>query len=62
METFKKFHEKKIKINPVEERLLTKFFNLKNTYLSFLDSNDDNDENGTSNEKYLIVNAAYKPW
>ena len=64
MKTLRKFHEIKMNKNKnneeeeiERERLLSKFFNLKNTYLSFIDSNEDNDENGTNNEKYLIVNA-----
>jgi hypothetical protein len=66
MKTLKKYNEIKMNNNnsdnnnsiKTEERIISKFFNLKNTYLSFIDCNDDNDENGTNNEKYLILNAS----
>lgn len=38
-------------------RVLTKFFNLKNTYLSFMDYNEDNNDNGVNDDDTLIINS-----
>lgn len=65
METFNRFYSNKndffkVDSSPkeTETRLLTNFFNLSKTYLSFIDYNDDNSENGINNEKFLIVNSS----
>jgi len=63
MECFKKFQKEKIEttntLNSSEEetRLLTKFFHLNKTYLSFIDYNQDNSDNGINSENFLLVNS-----
>jgi hypothetical protein len=64
MESFKRFHKEKIEsvnnqnLKDEDTRLLTKFFHLNKTYLSFMDYNDDNSYNGINSENYLMVNSS----
>lgn len=63
-ECFKRFHKEKIEfannqnLKDEDTRLLTNFFHLQNTYLSFMDYNDDNSDNGINAENYFIVNSS----